>query len=150
GLWSKWYVGTGPTVVQSDELEIDVPASSTPDPATRAIVAGLWNHCKLDGDFDVQVDYRLLDWPAASGVHLNFGTTSAQAGGRQNVGGEVAFAWFPPSVVNEPYADSQGSLRLVRHGSMITGHVRRSDGSWWKLLTARSPSAEATIQMAIS
>ena len=104
---------------------------------------------RLRGDFDVQVDYRLLDWPPSNGVHLGFGTGWPQAVGRQNLGRELVFAWFPPSIVNEPFDDLAGSLRLVRRGGFITGYMRH-DGSRLKLLDAPSPHTQTTIQLSVS
>jgi hypothetical protein len=136
-------------MTQDGALEIDVPATASVDPNAQALWAGVASRCTLHGDFDVQVDYRLLGWPTANGVHLNFSTGWPQAIGRQNLGGDVVFAWFPPDVVNSPFADLTGSLRLVQRGGLITGWVRHQ-GIWMKLLTAPSSHTAATIQLSIS
>ena len=142
--------GTGPSVDQTNgQLEIDVPATAEPDPAGHAIVAGVMSRCVLHGDFDAQVDYRLLDWPPANGVHLNFGTNFPQAVGRQNMAGELIFAWFPPSVVNLPFGDLSGSLRLVKRGRTISGYVR-APGGWRRLLTAADRYDDTQLQLSIS
>ena len=128
--------GTGPSIDQTNgELQIDVPADSEPDSGGHAIVAGVMSRCVLHGDFDAQVDYRLLDWPEANGVHLDFGTNHPQAVGRQNMAGELIFAWFPPDVVNLPFGELGGSLRLVKRGETISGYVRAPGG--WRRLTHR-------------
>jgi hypothetical protein len=142
--------GTGPSIDQTNgELEIDVPATAEPDLGGHAIVAGVMSRCILRGDFDAQVDYRLLDWPAANGVHLNFGTNFPQAVGRQNLAGELIFAWFPPDVVNLPYGELSGSLRLVKRGETISGYVRAL-GGWRRLLTADDPYDDTQLQLSIS
>ena len=148
-FWQETHGGAGPSVTQDGELEIDVPAASGVDPNFQAMWAGVASRCALHGDFDVQVDYRLLYWPLANGVHLNFGTGWPQAVGRQNLGGDTVFAWFPPSVVNDPLDDLSGSLRLVQSGGFITGFVRH-DGNWVRLLDAPSSHTEATVQLSIS
>jgi hypothetical protein len=140
----------GPSVDQTNGvLEIDVPADSEPDPSGHAIVAGVMSRCALHGDFDAQVDYQLLDWPPANGVHLNFGTNFPQGVGRQNMAGELIFAWFPPDVVNLPFGELSGSLRLVRRGRTISGYVR-APGGWRKLLIADDPYGDTRLQLSIS
>ncbi len=32
-----------------------------------------WLNCRIPGDFDAQVDYRVVDWPYASGIRLGLG-----------------------------------------------------------------------------
>jgi hypothetical protein len=112
-------------------------------------VAGVMSRCVLHGDFDAQVDYRLLDWPPSNGVHVNFGTNFPQAVGRQNMAGELIFAWFPPSVVNLPLNDLSGALRLVRRGRTISGYVR-GRGGWKRLLTSDDPYDDIRLQLSIS
>ncbi len=148
-FWQEVRGGSGPTATQDGELEIVVPGTSAIDPLSGSLWEGVLSRCTLLGDFDVQVDYRLLDWPASNGVHLNLGTNWPQAVGRQNVGGELVFAWFPPDVVNDPFSDLAGSLRLVQRGSTITGYVRH-DGEWIALLTARTTHTESAIQLTVS
>jgi len=148
-FWQETHGGQGPTVSQDGELDIDVPATSDVDPPSQAMWAGVISRCTLHGDFDVQVDYRLPEWPVGNGVHVNFGTGWPQAIGRHNQGGDTVFAWFPPDVVNEPFDDLAGSLRLVQHGDTISGFVRR-EGRWIRLLDAPSPHTEAVIQLSIS
>jgi hypothetical protein len=142
--------GTGPSIDQTNgELQIDVPANSEPDSGGHAIVAGVMSRCVLHGDFDAQVDYRLLDWPEANGVHLDFGTNHPQAVGRQNMAGELIFAWFPPDVVNLPFGELGGSLRLVKRGETISGYVR-APGGWRRLLTADDAYDDAQLQLSIT
>jgi len=43
-------------------------------------VAGYLSGAKLRGDFDIQVEFRLLTWPAANGMRVGF-TISDEAGG---------------------------------------------------------------------
>jgi hypothetical protein len=83
-FWQEVHGGSGPTVGQDGQLVIDVPATATPDPTAGALWAGALSRCTLQGDFDVQVDYRLLAWPNANGVHLNFSTNWPQAVGTES------------------------------------------------------------------
>ena len=35
----------------------------------------VWLNCRIRGDFDAQVSYRLVDWPSASGIRLGIGVS---------------------------------------------------------------------------
>jgi hypothetical protein len=74
-LWSPGKIGFGPTVDKKNgRVEMAIPPGSTngpaPIPSGTLTVAGFYVFaCDLQGDFDIQVDYQLLEWPPASGVN---------------------------------------------------------------------------------
>jgi Tol biopolymer transport system component len=139
-FWGQPFVqGNGPTVEQTNgQLEIGVPASTTNDPSAGYISAGVNTQCRLNGDFDAQVDYRLLQWPATPMVNADFDTFS-QANGWQAYG---LFVFDPgglgtgvstnfPGPVNTyiPDASSSGTLRFSRSGDTLTTY-RLVNGAW--------------------
>jgi Tol biopolymer transport system component len=108
------------------------------------------SRCLLQGDFDLQVDYILLDWPTASGIRVALGAEPdnfvARSGATPTTG-ERYFAYFPAFGGAEvPTNDQQGSLRLVRSGISSTAYVL-SSGIWTPILTATTNSAEEQITL---
>jgi WD40-like Beta Propeller Repeat len=108
------------------------------------------SRCLLQGDFDLQVDYILLDWPTANGIRVALGAEPdnyvARSGATPTTG-ERYFAYFPAFGGAEvPTNDQQGSLRLVRSGISSTAYVL-SAGTWTPILTATTNSAEEQITL---
>ena len=78
--------------------------------------------CRLVGDYDVQADYRLLEWPAANGVQAALSSFA----GPSNIGfmalresqvwGEQYGSWIPQDFTSIATSDSAGTLRLQRQG----------------------------------
>ncbi|HET6280308.1 MAG TPA: MYXO-CTERM sorting domain-containing protein [Polyangia bacterium] len=116
--------------------------------------------CTLAGDFDVQVDYQLGLWPAASGVRLALatGVGSALAGHAgvervslsthdvivQTPGTEVYLADFRsfnpfPDI---PTTDTQGTIRLTRLGNNETAYFFTAGGGWTTLFSMATTTTE--------
>jgi len=100
--------------------------------------AGIASHWFLTGDFDVQVDYHLLNWSASSGhsvqlraLDLPSGSLGGAAISRHSSrpGGEQYVAAFGNSIVSIPTSDSSGRLRLVRSGTALGAFAY--DGTRW-------------------
>jgi hypothetical protein len=140
-FWGQLFVqGNGPTISQANgQLEVDVPATTTNDPLLGYVTAGVNTQCRLNGDFDLQVDYRLLQWPATPGVNVDFGTFSQANGGFEGYGlfvfdpgglGTGVSTGFPgPVNTYVPDASSAGTLRFVRVGDTLTAY-RLVSGAW--------------------
>ena len=125
---------------QGGELRIQIDGGSVDHGA------GINSKFRLKGNFDATVDYRLISWPPANGVRLGF------EGGPNDRGFMVKrvsyrpdeppnpkenyFAYFNNgsqwSGNNVPTADSQGSLRLTRVGSVLTGYFKQN-GVWQQI-----------------
>jgi WD40-like Beta Propeller Repeat len=111
------------------------------------------SRCLLQGDFDLQVDYSLLDWPTASGVTVALGAEPDNAVGRSGATpttGERYFAYFPGFGDGAQLltSDLQGSLRLVRTGTSSTGYVL-SGGGWTPILTRSTNLDEELITLTL-
>jgi len=145
-FWSTHYlVGSGPSFAQTNgRLEITVPASATLDQQLGFADTGLMSNCLLSGNWDMQVDYQLLDWPSDNGVLQVFQAGNFVSG--QFVNGDGMFRFNPggteglstnfPDVPNVFLLEAalSGTLRLARQGSTITAY-RLSAGAWMPILS---------------
>jgi hypothetical protein len=124
------------------------------DPGTEgaagaaSIAAGLTSRCTLVGDYDVRVGYQLLEWPTASGVHLNLAAGDAFVG-RLNTSGDAYFAYFAPRGFDVPTTDERGSLRLVRRNGEVTAYYERQ-GRWVAIVTDQFAPGPASLRLSLS
>jgi hypothetical protein len=142
--WSMWTTGSGPRIVRTNgQLELTLPAA-TSLAAEGYAMASAEMTCRLTGDFDMQVDYRLLSGllpvegvtvsldaseftgSAFSGVH---GMFVHNAGGNNH---GIA-THFPGSNSFVPDSAVSGTLRLVRttRGGVTTVTASRVTGQPW-------------------
>jgi len=157
-LWSPLFAsGTGPTIgVVDGRLQFDVPSTTVNDPSTGYISAGAVAACQLTGDFDIQADYFLLEWPPVSDVNLDFDTYDTLNGSYGDVHGMFVFnpgfgtgisTHFPGPVntfVSAP--ELTGSLRIARVGSTLTAY-RLVDGVWTALQSTTDTSTEVGVNL---
>ncbi len=125
--------GTGPSIrVTNQRLEITIPSYS----AGNGYGARVNSIFKMRGDFDVQADYILLDWPSVNGVRIGMGgpyvieRDSFSAGdGSPPTPSEVYLTDFgiPSGIVAT--TDITGKLRVARVGSLWSTYYY-SDGMW--------------------
>ncbi len=150
-LWTGFARGYGPTYAETNQsLEISVPSNSTNDPLWGAFDAGYRSICSLRGDFDIQVDYKLLTWPDANGVRVGLGAFMADPRvpfpytfgtvERTSFGTSNDFYGFPREVyitdLSDEWngnfytetADQSGKLRLLRSGVNLTGYYYGPNG----------------------
>jgi hypothetical protein len=135
--------------VSDGELEIDVPAATKPLPGQDFVSAGVNTRCSLAGDFETQVDYRLLDWPSANGVNVNFSVANRTLFRHNSSFGDDVSSYFPPYPDGRVGADQlSGSLRFVRAGGIVSGFVLDATGSWLRLNDA--PIAAGPVPVSLS
>ncbi|MBW3623934.1 MAG: hypothetical protein KY468_11055 [Armatimonadetes bacterium] len=139
-FWSTTTEGSGPAVQDSKGvLVFTLPAKSSGETfKTHAEWRPL-----VRGDFDVRVDYRLLEWPAENGVKISLGTGegSVQRASDPGQGGEVYLVHFDAGGVagTTPTTDAAGKLRLTRKGNILTGFIYRN-GGWMTLHSTVLPA----------
>jgi hypothetical protein len=96
--------------------------------------AGIVSVCQFTGDFDVQVDYTFLNWPAANLHSVRLGAPDLGEGPGGGIGlnrssfpnggtGEFYLMALPNSDPQIATTQSSGKLRLVRTGSTLSGLV---------------------------
>jgi hypothetical protein len=131
------------TITEHDgRLELLIPASvCTGDPAVQ-VGSGVKAACLLSGDFDIQVQFFLLDWPPSSGVRLGMGV-NPEGAGAAGIMERVSFHPIECPIGScEHYvthmvggltitatSDVAGTLRLTRVGTTLQGFYR--DGETW-------------------
>jgi Tol biopolymer transport system component len=150
-FWGIPFVtGTGPTIAETDgRLEVSVPSDTLNDPQFGFVSLGVGAVCHLLGDFDIQVDYRLLEWPPRSGVNVDFDTFDIVNGAFGDVHGMFVFdpgggtgisTHFPgPSNTFVPDPATSGTLRFVRLGTTLTAYRLTPDG--WSALQSTNDAA---------
>lgn len=138
---------------QGGELNIQI------DGASEAY-AGLRSKFFLKGDFEMTMDYRLINWPDANGVRLGFEGPGSLAPNGSVMVKRVSFSTNEPSpdpnkrdnyfaLFSEdelvwygkivPTTDDHGSLKLTRVGSVLTGYFKQGDA--WQPIGSHSYSA---------
>jgi hypothetical protein len=118
------YTQSGPWVVTvKNRLEIWIPSDSY----GNYLVGSLFSKFKLSGDFDVQVDFGLLDWPASSGISTGINTSLPSSVLRTSFGPEeggsreIYYLSINGHVTQIPTTDTTGKLRMKREGNKIEG-----------------------------
>lgn len=164
---SRWYpriVGSGVTANESGnrlELQLSPQSAAVADGSFGAFFEA---RCLLDGDFDVQVDFELLDWPAANGARLGILAIDPEAPSGATPLGSVQMARASLSSPGESYAawsslqppqvhaltnDQTGTLRLVRSDNLITAYYLSGD-DWLQLGSAyRAPADALRVRIGI-
>jgi TolB protein len=148
-FWGIPFVqGGGVSIAQAnDELEISVPSAATLDPILHYISIGVGSQCRIAGDFDIQVDYRLLTPLAENSINLELATSSPDFSVFHglfvfNPGGGTGISTHFPGPVNTfvRAPETSSSLRLTRVGSTWTAYKLGAGG--WEALQS---TTDATI-----
>ena len=154
-VWSVELYGLGAEVAeQNQELEFTMTAGAS----GGEFGARLTSVFLLRGDFDIQIDFRLLEWPYFNGVRMavaitdalydDYGVERSSLSASEPLGAqEVYVADFTSGPIQlVPTLDLGGRLRLVRSGSTQTGYYYGS-GGWIPILTGPAPTGDMTIQL---
>jgi hypothetical protein len=134
-IWHQIATGTGIDIAERNgRLEIEFAADGVPGGEFNVLGAHYGTQCRFPGDFDVRVDYTLLDWPAANGVYvaLNawFTRPPQLAVVRQSQAwGEEYASFWGGKTSNRRTADTTGSLRIKRVGTRFTTY-HKSGRTW--------------------
>jgi DNA-binding SARP family transcriptional activator len=149
-LWRKIVHGQGIDVDERNgRVEATILASAHDDPRTHGFDAQFSSLCTYPGNFDVQIDYDLLEWPRANGVRIWLGAfyvldDPGQWIARESTkAGERYAALIPSALTERRTADRKGTLRLDRSGGIMTASYR--DGSTWAPLGVGPAETTDTI-----
>jgi len=135
--WWIYSIGAGTiATVTNNRLEITLPAS----PGGTLYLGNMGSNFKLAGDFDMQVDFSLLTWPAynASQVGLtisqanDFSIFRRSRGVNEEGGGDVYFTKIKGIMTQVSTAGTSGKLRMKRTGDTMQGFYW--DGASWQLV----------------
>lgn len=143
--WITSVTGDKPTIAEKQSrLEIALPANSEDAPGQGYFGASYISVCQLQGDFDLQVEYWLLNWPAGNGVRVALSLDSNQSPPREYNAARVSFGNMDfPEEPREAYlyggADTvneivttghlSGTLRIQRSAALLTGYYMDQE-SW--------------------
>jgi DNA-binding SARP family transcriptional activator len=146
-LWHETTTGTGIELAERNgRLEIVFAADGVPGGEYNVLGAHYGTQCRFPGDFDVRVDYQLLDWPVMNGVIVALnawftnGPQLAVVRQSQAWGEEYATFWGGRTS-NQRTGDVGGSLRIKHVGARFTTY-EKSGGRWLALdsvLSDRAP-----------
>jgi PKD repeat protein len=146
-IWKVTQAGGPQTVETNQQIEITFPPGSSGGQFT----AGLNSNCTLHGDFDIQVDYRLIEWPTSNGVRIGilFGSNAMErvSNASNEFRGEVYATDFGGPLQIIPTGDNTGKLRLVRQGSAFTGYYYNG-GMWIPVGTGPAPTSDGSYGIA--
>lgn len=155
-LWTVQIYGSGPVLAETNqELEIFFPSNSSGGDF-GFILRSTW---LLRGDFDVQVDFRLLTWPYRNGIRMAMGIYGSGLYAYPGVerisfgqndymeGWEVYLTDFADGVHGITQTDHMtGTLRLVRTGALQTGYYS-SAGQWVPIHTGPAPTGDVSFKV---
>jgi hypothetical protein len=136
-LWNNFIVGTGSlSSVINNRLEVTVPSSA----GGTLYMGRMQSTFTLEGDFDMQVNFELLTWPAGNEAQITLSIDNAydfsinrrsRAPAPQN-GGEVYFTMIKGHETDSPASDTSGKLRMKRTGNKMEGFYWT--GATWRLV----------------
>jgi hypothetical protein len=140
-FWSTDVIGSGPAVAATNQtIIVTLPPNSVNDPSQQVFRGGLQSTCWLAGDFDMQVDFKLVVWPQSSGVRVGLFIPVPPIDAVERVGfGPTEAPGLPREVYLTNFADGvkgitgtvdlSGTLRMVRSGTSLAGYYL-SSGNW--------------------
>lgn len=133
--WQPLIIGAGVTTAEANgRLEVEFESTA----AGSLFMGGLRSACALVGDFDMQVDFELLDWPAANGVRVGLSPAEVGAMERTGDGGGFYLTDFLGSQASVATTDMAGKLRVTRVGSTFSGYY--DDAGMWTFVGSASGS----------
>jgi TolB protein len=155
-LWQQFQDGgTGAMNTEANgKLTTTLRADSIPGGAFDSVGTHWGSYCRLVGDFDVQVDYQLLEWPAANGVQAIFASFDTANSGyfairESQAWGEQYSSWIPQEFISQPTSDPAGTLRLQREGSTaVVSYL--SGATWIPIASGPTTTSPASITLGAS
>lgn len=142
-LWSPTIdpPGSGTIVETNQQLEM----RANPGPSSQ----GVMSSCGVSGNFDLQVDFRLLIWPLNNRRTVRFAAQGLTTGPFGHVGvlrvsydSELYQFRSESGVVDITTSDASGTLRLVRMGTTVSGYYH--NGSNFVLIGSDSTDTNDT------
>jgi DNA-binding SARP family transcriptional activator len=142
----RWHVIANGSGIETAERNgrLELALASTAQPVERRpfndIDAHYGSQCRFPGDFDAEVDYRLLRWPRADGASLAFNAIYANliiSRVSTDDHEELLVAQVGRKWTAIPARGASGSLRLTRRHGIATAYVRRGP-DWAQLVSGPS------------
>jgi Tol biopolymer transport system component len=159
-FWGAPFItGTGPSISETNgRLEVSIPSDTLNDPVLGFAALSVNPQCHLLGDFDIQVDYQLLQWPPQSGVEVDFITNDIVNGSFGDghgmfvfdPGGGTGISTAFPGPINTfvPAPESSGTLRIVRDGTTLTAY-RLTPTGWSALQSTTDAANDVAVSLTV-
>ena len=155
--WTVTRIGIGPIVHEANQrLEVAFPSDAREGASHDYFRGGYQGKCLLRGDFDVQLTYTLLRYPASNGVRAGFdfenksNVERIRAGRNDVIPGGDYYLIHGDSIIMTPTSDRWGKLRAVRQGGMISGYYFDSTSKTWQFIGSSSfPSEDVHFRVSI-
>jgi Tol biopolymer transport system component len=138
GLFSD--PGPGQTATQANgQVTFTIAGDAQVGGQYNQVASTAYTKCDLKGDYDMQVDYSLLQWPHLGGYRatLNafWGNTalsraSVSYPGAPDWNADTVQGWAEDANGSFASTDTTGTLRIVKKNGLATGYVR--DGDAWR------------------
>lgn len=152
---SLWHVITDPggTAAESGgRLVLSIAAGSVPGGLWNQVDTHIGSQCELAGDYDVSVDYELVDWQAVgfwTALHSFWEAAgvmrAAAPWGQEYVG------WVGPFGNGMPTTDTSGSLRLVRTAGVLRSFVRSpGTAEWTQVFGSLTPGVDTVYGLGLT
>jgi Tol biopolymer transport system component len=149
-FWTTQPLGTGVNATQtSGRVEISFAANAAPGPFDVLFLDDFHSQCLLQGNYDYQADFTLVNWPPGNGVFVdlvsdadgNMGLTSGvPIDGYENFFDDGSASVFVPTT------DTSGSFRIVRSTDTISVFYRHND-NWNLLTTGQASTIDTTFNL---
>src|SRR4029077_15398874 len=128
GLWSVTVVPAGVGTISENNQQLEMTKTESGNG-----YMGLASKCKVEGDFDVQVDYKLLNWPAQNFHTVRLMASDLPDGGtgfpgvyrNSNADEDYQFRNQLGSAgfFSVPTADMAATIGLKRIGQTLFGYI---------------------------
>jgi TolB protein len=151
-LWHE-IVDPGATIDETGgRLMVTIDSSAEPGGPYNQVDAHWGSQCSLPGDYDMQIDYTLFQWPTPGGFYAALHAFFADAAVSRHSApsGDDYTAWSDGSAVGVPTSDLSGSFRLVRAGGWETGFYRSGGSDWIQILSAPAAPGDAVYGVGLS
>ena len=159
-MWHQINDPGGSVGIQNGQLVESISGSAVPGGQFNQVDEHWGSQCHLAGDFDYQVDYSLLTWPAHSGFFAMLNAFFADgAVARVSTPFDAPYdesynAWANitvPFTFNQANTrDLSGSFRLTRTNGVFNEYYRSPGGTWTLLLGTPGVNGVTTYGMSLS
>jgi hypothetical protein len=145
-VWHEIVQGTGVTIDQGNgRVEVSFAADATQGGPFNNIEGHFGSQCSLPGDFDMQMDYEALAWPAANGTEASLAAffANASVGRASQTSAEQYTTWLDGVGGWATTEENAGAVRLVRSEGRFRAFWRYQNV--WVPLRSNSANTNAVV-----
>jgi WD40-like Beta Propeller Repeat len=152
---ARWHtiIDPGSSLAETGgRLDLAIAPDAVPGGQFNQVNTHIGLQCSLPGDYDIEVDFELLDWPARGGVYASLNAFFANAGVSRwtNQWGDQFTAWSDGIGNSVPATGARGSFRLARLGATLTAYARAEDGDWITVLSGPAAAGDAVAGIGVT